>query len=67
MLELKSKLEAPLYCCDIQESSDVFNLPDEIRSLSKEPLTEKLAGYDSALFYIYTSGTTGRDKQNTYM
>jgi len=62
VLELKSKLEAPLYCCDIQESSDVFNLPDEIRSLSKEPLTEKLAGYDSALFYIYTSGTTGLPK-----
>jgi len=62
VLELKTCVELPLYCCDIQESSDVLNLPDELRSYSTQPLTEKLADYNSALFYIYTSGTTGLPK-----
>ena len=61
VIEIKSNIEVPLYCCDNQESSDVTNLPEVIHSLSTDPVTEKLAGYNSALFYIYTSGTTGRD------
>jgi solute carrier family 27 fatty acid transporter 1/4 len=61
VLEIQNKVEVPLYCCDIEESSEVLNLPHELRSYSSERLTEKLADYNSALFYIYTSGTTGRD------
>ena len=61
MLEIKNSVDVPLYCCDTQESSSVLNLPETLRSYNTEPLSEKLADYDSALFYIYTSGTTGRD------
>ena len=62
MIELKAKVDAQLYCCDNLESSEVTNLQKGIRSHSKDPLKEKIDGYDDALFYIYTSGTTGWEK-----
>jgi len=62
VLDIQQNIDAQLYCCDDRKQSDVKNLPFEIKSFEKNPLQEKLAGYDDALFYIYTSGTTGLPK-----
>ena len=61
MLELRSELDARMFCVDQTNLNrpDVITLPNVLASLPSDPLEEKVAGYNDPIFYIYTSGTTG--------
>lgn len=51
-----------LFTVDKVEMEGTTSLPPAIKNMSKEPLTEKIVGYNDPLIYIYTSGTTGLPK-----
>ena len=63
MLELRSELDARMFCVDQTDLNrpDVITLPQVLASFPSEPLEEKVAGYNDPIFYIYTSGTTGSE------
>ena len=63
MLELRSELDARMFCVDETDINrpDVVTLPQVLASLPSDPLEEKVAGYNDPIFYIYTSGTTGSE------
>lgn len=62
--EIRPKLPPAMdqFSVDAQSIEGAVNLREFLSDMSKEPLKEKVAGYNDPLIYIYTSGTTGLPK-----